>query len=156
MKALILTFCSLLLLAGCAALPSHDSMAEQSKNFQLPLEDKAGMARIFVVRPSGLGTMIRFNVFLDNDNVTDAEMGWNRGSQRIYFYVKPGPHHLYSHAENTAEIEFTAHANEVVYVEQHTDMGIFMARNTLSLIDEVEGKYFVMTTGNGEIKRINR
>ena len=154
MKLLILT--SLILLTGCASLPSRDSMTEQTKNYQLPLEDKAGMARVFVVRPSGLGSLIRFNVFLDNDNVPEAEMGWNRGSQRIYFYVKTGMHHVYSHAENTADLEFTAQANEVIYIKQNTDMGVFMARNTLTIIDEVEGKYFVMTTGNGEIKRISR
>lgn len=137
-----------LMFQGCAKLPTPAEMAEQTKDFKLPAAPEAGRAMIYVVRPSVLATLIRFNVFLD-DQEDASEMGNNRGSQHIYFSVAPGNHSIYSKAENWANIAIEAKANDVIFIKQDAQMGFIMARNSLSLIDAVEGKYHIMNTSLG-------
>jgi len=140
------------LLVNCATLPTRDKMQEQIAGFELPVKPDKNKALIYVVRPSSVGALIAFNVFLDNTEDA-AEMGFNRGSGYIYFYVKPGMHKLFSKAENTAEIEMNTAANVVYYIRQDVHMGLIMARNELVSIDEVEGKYHIKNTTVGNIIR---
>jgi hypothetical protein len=155
-KILFLTLTLSILTSACTTLPSREEMKTQTSNYELPLAPKKGLTRVFVVRPDAIGTLIRFNVFLDSENAPAAEMGWTRGSQHIYFYLEPGPHKIYSHAENTAAIDINAHPDETLFIKQEANMGFIMARNSIYLLDDVTGKYHMMKTGAGEIKKTTK
>ena len=66
--------------------------------YQVPNLPESGTAMVYVVRPSALGSMIRFNVFLNNQE-EQSEMGFTRGNQYIHSSVPPGAHKIYSKAE---------------------------------------------------------
>jgi len=147
-------------LSGCATIPSREEMIKQIDMFQLPASttEFPNMALIFVVRPSSAGALVRFNIFVDADPERDKvestlEAGYTRGDQHIYFYVEPGIHTIYSKAENAAKIEMRVEAGKIYFIKQNVEMGFIMARNTLELIDDVEGKYWVKETDLGTIKR---
>lgn len=143
---------AVLALANCASLPSKEKMMAETAGYQLPVQPDKSKALIYVVRPGGVGGLIAFNVFLDNTE-SSSEMGYNRGSGYIYFYVKPGMHKIFSKAENTAELELNTVAGGVYFVRQDASMGLIMARNSLEPIDELEGKYHLKDLKPGEILR---
>jgi hypothetical protein len=140
---------ALLLVQGCAKPPS---LAEQTKDFKLPAAPEAGQAMVYVVRPSMLGDMIRINVYLDGQDEA-SEMGYNWGSQHVYFTVAPGKHTIYSKAENWAEIAIEAKADDIIFIKQDTQKGAIIPRNSLSPIDAIEGKYAIMNSSLGTIKK---
>lgn len=143
------------LLSGCATLPSPEQMQSEVAGYQLPRSPEGGKAMVYVVRPSQLGALIRFNVFLD-DEEERSEMGYTRGGQHIYFNVPPGSHKLFSKAENTAEMVLTLKPGEVAFVQQEPAMGIIMARNSLFRLDEVQGKWSVKNTSPGTILKTEK
>ncbi len=154
-KTRILAFAAVVLVfitAGCATMPTQEQMDADIAGYTLPKQPAPTSALVYVVRPSGVGPIIRFNVFLDN--IEDAsEMGYTRGSQYIYFFVSPGRHIIYSKAENWAKITVTADPREVIFIKQVPHMGIFMARNSLEQIPDEEGKYFVKHASRGTIEK---
>jgi hypothetical protein len=141
--------------AGCASLPSPEQMKSEVAAFKLPQLPAQDKAIVYVVRPSPLGTLVRFNVFLD-DQAATSEMGFTRGSQYIYFNVTPGKHRLYSQAENAAEIEIDAKAGDIFFIQQEVAMGIIMARNNLLKLEDVPGKYHVKTLTLGTIHKTDK
>lgn len=151
-KISVLAFVLLLVavVSGCATLPSPAKMAEDVNGYNLPKQNDPSNALIYVVRPSSVGTLIRFNVFLD-DKEDNSEMGYTRGSQYIYFFAKPGQHTIYSKAENWAEIFVDVKAGQTVFLKQDASMGFVMARNSLGLVQELEGKYYVKNSSPGTI-----
>jgi hypothetical protein len=110
---------------------------------------------VYVVRPSGLGGLIRFNVFV-GDQEPESEMGWTRASQYIYFSLPAGEHKIYSKAENWAELMVSAGQGEVIYLQQDPTLGIIMARNNLSRIEDYQGKYFVKRLTLGTVLKTER
>jgi hypothetical protein len=143
------------LLAGCATLPSPDTMKAEIAGFQLPKLPEPGKALVYVVRPSSVGGLIRFNVFL-NDQEAPSEMGFTRGSQYIYFNVNPGDQKIFSKAENWAEAQFSVKAGDIVFVQQEAAMGIIMARNNLLRLEDVPGRYHVKTLQPGTILKSDK
>ena len=135
---------------GCASLPSPEAMKAETASYQLPKLPDSGKAIVYVVRPSGLGGLVRFNVFVD-DQAAQSEMGYTRSSQYIYFQITPGEHKIYSKAENWAETSITAKAGDIFYIQQETSMGIVMARNNIFKLDEFQGKYQVKNLSLGTI-----
>jgi hypothetical protein len=142
-------------MTGCASLPSPEVMKAETATFQLPKAPDAGKAIVYVVRPSAMGTLVRFNVFVD-DQEAASEMGYTRGNQYIYFNVAPGPHKIYSKAENWAEAQFSANAGDIIFVEQEASMGFVMARNSIAKIDALPGKYHVKKLQLGTIIKIEK
>ncbi len=136
--------------SGCASLPSHEKMKADIQGYALPKLPEEGKAIVYVVRPSPVGGLIRFNVFIDDKEPT-SEMGYTRGSQYIYFNLTPGEHTILSKAENWAETHVSAKAGDIIFIQQDAQMGIIMARNSLFKIEEVEGKYHVKHLKAGEI-----
>ncbi|MSQ18848.1 MAG: DUF2846 domain-containing protein [Betaproteobacteria bacterium] len=130
------------MLAGCASLPTPEEMKAAAANYQLPHLPEAGKAMIYVVRPTTYGGVIRFNVFVGNQEAS-SEVGYTRANQYIYFSVPPGQHTIYSKAENWADLTVSVKAGEVAFVQQHVAMGLIIARNTLAPIQEYEGKFHV-------------
>lgn len=131
-----------LVLGGCASLPSPEAMRAQTAGFQLPVQPAPGRALVYVVRPSHLGTLVRFNVFL-GDQADSSELGFTRGGEYLHFELPAGEHKLWSKAENWAELVLQARAGEVLFVEQEASMGFLMARNTLKPLDDVAGRFHV-------------
>jgi hypothetical protein len=148
--ATFLVACAVAVLTGCASLPSPEAMKAETASFQLPKLPEQGKAIVYVVRPSSLGGLIRFNVFVD-DQEPASEMGYTRSSQYIYFSLPPGEHKIYSKAENWAETLVTAKANDVIFIQQEPAMGIIMARNNIFKLEDYEGKYHVKTLTAGTI-----
>jgi len=142
-------------LVGCASLPSPEVMKAETASFQLPKLPEAGKAMVYVVRPALLGWLIRFNVFVDDQEAT-SEMGYTRSKQYIYFQVAPGEHKIYSKAENWAEAQISAKAGEVIFIQQEPSMGFIMARNSISTIEELSGKYQVKTLELGTIIKTDK
>jgi len=142
-------------LTGCASLPSPEAMKAEVASFQLPKMPEAEKAMVYVVRPHRLGRIIRFNVFVD-DQEAASEMGYTRGKQYIYFQVVPGDHKIYSKAENWAEVRISAKAGEIIFIEQDPSMGGFMARNDIAKIDEVPGKYHVKNLELGTLIKLDK
>ena len=69
-------------LSGCASLPSPEKMKAEVLEYQLPKLPEEGKAIVYVVRPSSLGGLIRFNVFGDNQE-PESEMGYTRSSKKM-------------------------------------------------------------------------
>ncbi len=146
---------TLTVLTGCASLPSPEVMRSETASFELPKSPDPDKAIVYVVRPDSVGTLIRFNVFVD-DQEAASEMGYTRGSQYIYFQVSPGDHKIYSKAENWAEAPISAQAGDVIYIHQQPSMGIIMARNSITKIADYEGKYHVKKLALGTILKAEK
>lgn len=152
---LVLAASAVMLMAGCASPPSTDAMKAAVADFQLPKLPDADSAMVYVVRPSGFGGLIRFNVFLD-DQEANSEMGYTRSSQYIYFTVKPGDHKILSKAENWADVAISAKAGDVIFIQQEPAFGVVMARNNLFKLEDVPGKYHVKTLSLGTILKTSK
>jgi len=149
--AVTLVACSVIAIAGCATgVPSTQDMESETAGFQLPKRPDSGKAMVYVVRPSSAGKLIRFNVFLD-DQEAGSEMGYTRPGQYIHFSVSPGQHKIYSKAENWAELDISVRAGEVAFVEQQPSIGFVIARNSLLQLDALTGKYHVKTLEPGTL-----
>ncbi len=147
--------CMAIVMGGCASLPSPEEMRAATANYTVPQMPEEGKAMVYVVRPSSLGGLIRFNVFVD-DKEAESEMGYTRASQYVYFNVEPGDHQILSKAENWAEANVTVKAGDVVFLQQEPTMGILMARNSLFKLQDYEGKYHVKTLSEGTIIKTNK
>jgi hypothetical protein len=147
--------CAVAALTACASLPSPEEMKAQTASYQLPKLPEDGKAIVYVVRPSELGGLIRFNVFVD-DQEAASEMGFNRGSQYIYFNLTPGEHKIMSKAENWAETLVNAKAGDIIFIQQEASMGIIMARNNVFKVEDYQGKYHVKTLKLGTILKTNK
>lgn len=145
----------LMLLSSCASNLSSEQMRKEVENFKLPKSAEKDSSVVYVVRLSMVGNLVRFNVFLD-DKGSYSEMGYNRGSEYIYFSVKPGQHKIFSKAENWADIDLTAEAGKTYFIKQTPGIGFIMARNSLSLLDEDQGKYYVKQSNVGTIKKLEK
>ncbi|MES1983069.1 MAG: DUF2846 domain-containing protein [Pseudomonadota bacterium] len=125
-------------------------MKAETATYQLPKLPEQGKAIVYVVRPSSLGGLIRFNVFVD-DQEPLSEMGYTRSEEYIYFSIRPGEHKIYSKAENWAETLVSAKEGDIIFLQQEPTMGFIMARNDLSKIADYEGKYHVKTLTVGTL-----
>ena len=144
-----------LAVAGCATAPTPEVMKAETANYQLPKMPQPDKALVYIVRPSGLGGLVRFNVFL-GDQEDKSEMGYTRSSQYIYFNVPPGEHKIYSKAENWAEAVVSAKPGDIIFIQQEPGMGIIMARNNLFKIEDYQGKYYVKTLSEGTIIKTDK
>lgn len=143
---------TLLMLAGCAGVTRED-MLREADAFDLPGQREPGKASVYIVRPSGVGTLIRFNVFVDKLDVDTLEAGFTRGREYLHFNVGPGQRTIFSVAENTATMTLGFRPDSTYFIRQDAQMGFVMARNSLALMDSVEGKYYVRRTTPGTLLR---
>jgi hypothetical protein len=138
------------LFQGCATVPSTDQMKAEVAGYQLPRQPAPGKALVYIVRPSAVGGLVRFNVFVDSQ-ADEAEVGYTRGGQYIYFGVDPGSRKISSKAENWAEWTVKANAGDIIYLQQEPAFGILIARNNIFPIEETQGKYYVKTLSVGTL-----
>ena len=153
--ATALLFAVLAITTGCASLPSPEVMKAETASYQLPKAPEPGKAIVYVVRPSALGGVVRFNVFVD-DQEAASEVGYTRSSQYIYFSLKPGEHKIYSKAENWAEALVKAEAGDIIYIQQEPSMGVIMARNNIFKLEDYQGKYHVKKLTVGTILKAEK
>lgn len=155
MKKWLLLFVMFALVTGCATLPSPQEMQADISGFELPKLPEKSQAIAYVVRPSGLGGLVRFNVFVD-DQEAESEMGYTRGNQYIYFNLTPGEHTILSKVENWAETKVTAKAGDIIFIQQDPSMGMLMARNSLTMPEDYVGKYHVKNLTLGTIIKTDK
>ncbi|MDJ0805443.1 MAG: DUF2846 domain-containing protein [Gammaproteobacteria bacterium] len=144
-----------LIFTGCASLPPPAQMKEDIVGFELPRLPEDGKAIVYIVRPTSLGGIIRFNVFVD-DKEPVSEMGYTRANQYIYFNLEPGKHQILSKAENWSATDLTAKAGDIIFIRQEAKMGVFLARNSIYKIQEYEGKYHVKHLELGTILKMDK
>lgn len=137
-----------LILMNCAV--SREEMKADIQGYELPKKPNSESVLVYVMRPSSLGMLIRFNVFLDDQN-DSSEMGYTRGNEHIYFYAKPGSFKIYSKAETWEEISVKAKGGDTVFMIQTPEIGLIMARNSLKLTDDLEGTYYIKNTKLGTV-----
>ena len=93
-----------------------------------------GKAVIYIVRPSSLGTLAGFKVFVDTTYI-----GINNGNDFVYAFVDPGKHTVKSKGENEKTLEVTCEDGKSYYIEQLVQMGLVSARVKMILRDDKVG-----------------
>ena len=146
---------ALAVFSGCASLPKPEEMKTDIVGYELPELPEAGKAIVYVVRPSSVGSLIRFNVFVDDEEAS-SEMGFTRGSEYIYFNLMPGSHRILSKAENWAEATVIANEGDIIFIQQDAEMGLLMARNSIFQLPDYQGKYQVKHLELGTIIKADK
>jgi Protein of unknown function (DUF2846) len=146
---------ALVLITGCASLPAPEVMKAEAAQVVLPKLPEPGKALVYVVRPSGLGALVRFNVFVD-DQEAASEVGYTRSNEYIYFNLQPGNRKIFSKAENWAEAAVSAQAGDIIFIEQEPAMGFIMARNSLNRLEDYQGKYHIKTLKVGTLLKAEK
>ena len=146
---------ALAVFSGCASLPKPEEMKTDIVGYELPELPEAGKAIVYVVRPSSVGSLIRFNVFVDDEEAS-SEMGFTRGSEYIYFNLMPGSHRILSKAENWAEATVTDNEGDIIFIQQDAAMGLLMARNSIFQLPDYQGKYQVKHLELGTIIKADK
>lgn len=147
------TFLIILLMSAissCVSIPSEQQMQLQTADYNLPQTNHSENVLVYMIRPSRLGAMIKFNVFIDDKN-DSSEVGYNTGKRYIYFFVKSGSHKILSKAENWAEIGINGQPGETIFIRQDVALGFLLPRNNLEIISEAEAKYHIHKIKKGVI-----
>lgn len=152
MKNLKLTVLAafILFISSCQTTPSYREMKSEMENYILPFQPKKDSVLIYIVRPSLLATLIKFNIFLD-DKKPSSEIGYTRGGEHINFYTTPGSHTIFSKAENWDQLEISGKGGDVIFIKQNPRFGFLYARNKLEIIDDIEGKYYIENSDSGYV-----
>lgn len=139
-----------IVLMGCGA--NRQQMVKAVENYSLPvtMETNSKKSLVYIVRPDGMAGLVSFEVAIG-----DTVMGKTLAGQYIYFYLTPGDYKILSRAENTAYLQIMAEAGQTYFIKQTPAMEFLYARNELSLLDDVEGKYSLKMSNPGEIKEKN-
>lgn len=145
--ALLLTA---LLLTGCYSGATVQQMIKDAKDYQVPIKAQTDKGLVYVVRPSSLYGIFKYNVYLDGRE-DNAWVGYNRGYQYIFFNVEPGVHTVASHAENWNEVSFEIQAGQTVYIIQDASWGFLFGRNDVKKLNPVEAKYHIKHANLGTI-----
>ncbi|MCJ7616079.1 MAG: DUF2846 domain-containing protein [Desulfobacterales bacterium] len=138
-----------------SSVGSDEEIITNIATFQLPKLPEKGKAIVYVVRPSPLGKITRFNVFIDNQD-PESEMGYTMGGEYIYFNLTPGDHQILSKAENCAKINVSAKEGDVIFIQQESKMGTFKAKNSIFKIQDYEGKNHIKNLFLGVIIKFDR
>lgn len=143
---------SVALMASCATLkmPDPDVMRLKAADFHLPQLPEPDKAMVYVIRPSALDGIVRFNLFVD-DKLPASEVGYTRGGQYIFFSVTPGKHTIFSNAGNWAEIDIMAKAREVIFLRQEPASEWSISGSSLFLVEAYEGKFGVKNLQPGTL-----
>lgn len=151
---LTLSVSILLFISGCAtvSLPPADKMKAELSGYSLPLNPDNENGVVFIVRPGIGAPAVSFDVYLDSKEKSKM-IGFNGPDEYLFVPLKPGKYTIYSKAENWAEIELNIEANQWVFLKQTPKIGILFARNDLSKIDDLSGKYFVKNLKVGKFSK---
>ncbi|MEM6964133.1 MAG: DUF2846 domain-containing protein [Bacteroidota bacterium] len=93
-----------------------------------------GKALVYILRPSRIGTAMKFAVELDGN-----EIGFTYGKKFVYTFAEPGKHIFIGRAENIYELPIQLEANKIYFIEQKPKSGLWTARNKLIRLDDLDG-----------------
>jgi hypothetical protein len=137
------------LFVGCvSAPPTLEKMEADTANFKLPGGPYADYATVYVLRPTNMAFAVKFSVYVGQKQ-DEYFAGSTKGNQYIYFAVPPGTRQILSQAENLASCTINAEKGKVYFLQQTPRMGILSAQNDLTVIQEIEGKYWVKRLNPG-------
>lgn len=111
---------------GCTHATQYVALPDQANEI-----DNASLGRIYLIRPSVFGGAVPMKVSDEG-----KEIGQTYGKSYLSWEREPGNHIIQGQAENKEEISLFVKQGQRVYVKQGVEMGIFMARNSLTPIDE--------------------
>ena len=87
------------------------------------------------MRPSAMGGLLAFKVFID-----DEYYAYTTGKRFLYAFLDPGTHKIMTKSENKDEISIVFEEGKTYYFEQKVQLGIMKARNKIERIPEAEGR----------------
>ena len=116
----------LILLSGCISATQYVPFPDQKK-----VVDDPTKGRIYVFRPTHFGFAVPMDII---DNGTP--IGKTYGHSYLSWEREPGRTNLVGKAETEETLPVFVKEGERIYIKQSVEMGIIMARNSLSPIDE--------------------
>ena len=119
-----------LFLAGCAGTKQFVPLPDQTKAIDDPTK-----GRIYVMRPSSLGSAVGMNV-ADGGN----PIGKTGPKGFLCWEREPGDVVVSSASENTSRVSLPVRPGSVHYIVQHIRMGFWIARTDLETVDEERGR----------------
>lgn len=119
-----------LFLVGCASSVQYVRLPDLSKKIDDPTK-----GRIYVMRPSSMGTAVGMNVS-DGGN----PIGSTGPAGFLCWERDPGDVIVSSNGENTSRVSLAVRPGNSYYVLQHLRMGIWMARTELEVVSEEQGE----------------
>jgi hypothetical protein len=118
--------CVLFLFSGCASATQYVPFPNQ-KN----VIDDPSKGRVYVFRPTRFGFAVPMEI--DDNGKT---IGKTLGHTYLSWEREPGHVNLIGKAETDESLPISVKPGERIYIKQSVEMGIIMARNSLSPIDE--------------------
>jgi hypothetical protein len=140
MKKYIFFLLTTFLFASCASTNQYVKFADN----KLKSPDAA---TIYVVRTSILGSAIKMPVYCNGKLI-----GRTGPKSYLCWEAKEGEVLLNSTGENSENFTINAKAGKSYYIKQVPKMGVVVARVSLELLDEEEGKRIVSTLNKPTVK----
>jgi hypothetical protein len=136
-------------------------LALEDNGSDLPATPDNNNALVYVVRPSGWHRKNESSVFLDSKE-DSAEMGFNEGSQYIYFSVPSGEHQIFSYLGQQiftypkiwAKATIRAKSGEIYFMRQGLREG--RINNQLTVVDAQEGLVLIKMSQPGTMLKIQQ
>lgn len=123
-------------LRACGPKEKEINYVAGTDKSQHPTPDQpSDKALIYVLRPTMLGNKVQTKLAVDGE-----WKGVNRGNNYFYFTLEPGEHAFCSKAEDTSILTLMVEAGNTYFIQQHIEMGLLKARNSLELMKEDEGR----------------
>lgn len=135
---LIVVFCIIAGLAGCASVPMATPQLDTAAKQFAPLPDKAV---VYIYRHENLGAAIKMDVGVDGHAV-----GQTAAKTYIRLELVPGRHVVDSQS-GKATLELNTEAGAVYYVWQEVKMGFWSGGSALHLVDAAQGQSEVSECG---------
>jgi hypothetical protein len=119
-----------IIMTGCVGTRQYVPLPDQTKT----LEDPA-KARIYVMRPSRVGTAVSMSVSDDGKLIGSTGAGGFLCWERL-----PGDSIVSSSSEGVSQAPLSLKAGETYYIYQHLRMGVWIARCELEVINAQQGR----------------
>ena len=132
MKKIGMVLC-VLFLSGCASTTQYVPFPNEKNTV-----DDSSKGRIYLIRPTHFGFAVPMSI---SDN--GKPIGKTLGHSFLSWETAPGHTNLIGKAETEETLPVFVKEGERIYVKQSVEMGIIMARNSLSPIDETTAKKYL-------------
>lgn len=130
MKKQILLFATFILLSSCAATHQNTKFATREENIP------DGKARVYVLRTSALGSLVKFGVYQDTRDNLIGKLG---PKSYLSWDMEEGEHKILARAETERFFTINAKAGKAYYLKLIPTFGIAIARVKFELLSETEG-----------------
>ena len=137
----VLSILAIVLMTSCASTTQFTKFAGKEK-----LQSTTD-ARIYVLRPSILGSAVKMKVFCN-----DKLIGKTGPKSYLSWEVKEGEYTIRSNSENKDYFTVNAKAGKTYYIKQTPKMGWVVARVSLENLEENEGLAILNKLKNPKLK----